>query len=169
MSSNIMAICDKGVEAVGRLYKARMHADYSAGMRSIPLPEAVQNASGRSTEMRIRVCSGRKKQKSEGRAWQKRRTRQRPSTLPVISNSPSRRSIGLGLPRPSKNRVKAPSRTAPPRLMQFPFDYQINLRHLLCSQLALLAIILPSIIPHCNFLLLPTSAVRQECQNLQNL
>lgn len=74
-----MAICDKGVEAVGRLYKARMHADYSAGMRSIPLPEAVQNASGRSTEMRFRVCSGRKKQKERRRAWQKRRTRQRPS------------------------------------------------------------------------------------------
>jgi hypothetical protein len=35
MSSNIMAICgrDKGVEAVGRLYKAQMHAGYSAGTR----------------------------------------------------------------------------------------------------------------------------------------
>jgi hypothetical protein len=37
MSSNIMAICgrDKGVGAVGRLYKARMHADYSAGMKKV--------------------------------------------------------------------------------------------------------------------------------------
>jgi len=36
MSSNIMATRgrDKGVGAVGRLYKARMRADYSAGMES---------------------------------------------------------------------------------------------------------------------------------------
>jgi hypothetical protein len=79
----------------------------------------------------------------------------------VISNSPTRAPRGLGRPE-ERLPVKAWPKCST-RLMQFPFDCQINPRHLLCFGLCLFATdsTISSVSPHRNLLLSATSAVRQ--------